>query len=107
MRLSNLHCSVAPHVGAWIETDREHTESRCHQVAPHVGAWIETLVGPKAPEVVIVAPHVGAWIETKVHSFPPSQDTSLPTWERGLKQSIAHPNGEALIVSRSPCGSVD
>ena len=33
---------VAPHVGAWIETEREEEERFREMVAPHVGAWIET-----------------------------------------------------------------
>ena len=34
--------SVAPHVGAWIETEKTHPDNDEAQVAPHVGAWIET-----------------------------------------------------------------
>ena len=56
--------SVAPHVGAWIET----FQGVCHQlrgnVAPHVGAWIETVVLALLGDFIGVAPHVGAWIET-------------------------------------------
>ena len=77
-------------------------------VAPHVGAWIETSVAIVAQSQDVslpmwerglklqfallgrlqrrVAPHVGAWIETASpcgmqlrHSW------SLPMWERGLK----------------------
>ena len=33
---------VAPHVGAWIETQPSRTSPRKMEVAPHVGAWIET-----------------------------------------------------------------
>ena len=33
---------VAPHVGAWIETDKRPSAPKHHTVAPHVGAWIET-----------------------------------------------------------------
>ena len=33
---------VAPHVGAWIETDNEKIRCLGDPVAPHVGAWIET-----------------------------------------------------------------
>ena len=35
--------SVAPHVGAWIETFIFIFICVLHRVAPHVGAWIETL----------------------------------------------------------------
>ena len=37
-------------------------------VAPHVGAWIETLRGSPQEEIIDVAPHVGAWIETEGNS---------------------------------------
>ena len=45
-----LHCdiqtfteyAVAPHVGAWIETEIRCGRMRTLKVAPHVGAWIET-----------------------------------------------------------------
>ena len=35
-------CLVAPHVGAWIETEKERKARVKAAVAPHVGAWIET-----------------------------------------------------------------
>ena len=76
---------VAPHVGAWIETDLEPDSNQLGRsrptwarglkqngvaddwrtkVAPHVGAWIETRDAVGLNELVNVAPHVGAWIET-------------------------------------------
>ena len=33
---------VAPHAGAWIETDDRTGLPVGQQVAPHAGAWIET-----------------------------------------------------------------
>ena len=33
---------VAPHVGAWIETQCSNYGDYGLKVAPHVGAWIET-----------------------------------------------------------------
>ena len=33
-------------------------------VAPYVGAWIETLVALVWSLLITVAPYVGAWIET-------------------------------------------
>ena len=35
--------SVAPYVGAWIETQQVFITVLCEYVAPYVGAWIETL----------------------------------------------------------------
>ena len=36
------HYSVAPYVGAWIETTPTTRQSSRTTVAPYVGAWIET-----------------------------------------------------------------
>ena len=54
-------------------------------VAPYVGAWIETpdtAVFKKGSEV---APYVGAWIETNRTSRTTFCKKSHPTWVRGLK----------------------
>ena len=37
-----MQLSVAPYVGAWIETKMQEEEMETCQVAPYVGAWIET-----------------------------------------------------------------
>ena len=34
--------SVAPYVGAWIETNTQFQPTKIALVAPYVGAWIET-----------------------------------------------------------------
>ena len=39
-----LHCKVAPHAGAWIETSGKPSTMRVKLVAPHAGAWIETFI---------------------------------------------------------------
>ena len=77
--------SVAPHVGAWIETALSLSNSTGRIVAPHVGAWIETLIWMLSVLQIVVAPHVGAWIETNGGSAFFVTMTSLPMWERGLK----------------------
>ena len=38
----SLALLVAPHVGAWIETQDHNNKYHHPGVAPHVGAWIET-----------------------------------------------------------------
>ena len=38
-----LPVSVAPYVGAWIETLTKSWLCKASQVAPYVGAWIETI----------------------------------------------------------------
>ena len=37
---------------------------RCLRVAPHAGAWIETQVSALIRPISAVASHAGAWIET-------------------------------------------
>ena len=56
--------TVAPYVGAWIETIYCSKYAVKQVVAPYVGAWIETLNTPPCCFDVRVAPYVGAWIET-------------------------------------------
>ena len=56
--------SVAPLVGAWIETICGFTCCIKMDVAPLVGAWIETNMQRNAFLNLNVAPLVGAWIET-------------------------------------------
>ncbi len=81
---------VAPHAGAWIETQiipvlfsnvssSRPTRARglkpddyegtiiIATVAPHAGAWIETLQ-KRTTRITqgFVAPHAGAWIETRL-----------------------------------------
>ena len=82
----NIYCieQVAPHVGAWIETQNEAESGNVRFVAPHVGAWIETKINESTKETDVVAPHVGAWIETPCASL-----------------------NSTSAVGRSPCGSVD
>ena len=80
---------VAPHVGAWIETEIKKLLSCRLFVAPHVGAWIETdFISFNRMFYNIVAPHVGAWIETLTLTKSLPRDSSRPTWARGLKHVL-------------------
>ena len=67
-------------------------------VAPYVGAWIETGQKTLQMKPSVVAPYVGAWIETtlKVNSLKQS-GKSHPTWVRGLKPE------EVLAAKSSVC----
>ncbi len=56
--------SVAPRVGAWIETTNSFRNYASIDVAPRVGAWIETETMRPLHQYSAVAPRVGAWIET-------------------------------------------
>ena len=53
-----------------------------------MGAWIETYQAIKNRLLSVVAPHVGAWIETWSLCRCLHLQTSLPMWERGLKQHL-------------------
>ena len=78
--------SVAPYVGAWIETHLKASAGLQSNVAPYVGAWIETTLNPLLSVMPSVAPYVGAWIETLRRRSGSIKTTSHPTWVRGLKQ---------------------
>ena len=96
-------------MGAWIETSNSETISVFADVAPHVGAWIETNDDPVCQNLAVshptwvrglkpmalyyviqirVAPHVGAWIETQKLKKLESSQKSHPTWVRGLKRGF-------------------
>ena len=40
---------VAPHAGAWIETEDDGIKTDGGGVAPHAGAWIETCISFHTP----------------------------------------------------------
>ena len=61
------------------------TSSLAMSVAPRVGAWIETINLLFIVSVLHVAPRVGAWIETIVPHAYYGTGTSHPVWVRGLK----------------------
>ena len=54
-------------------------------VAPYVGAWIETILEEARRISAWVAPYVGAWIETNERLQKRPKNVSHPTWVRGLK----------------------
>ena len=105
--LMNLGNSVAPYVGAWIETyyrSQSYHLRMSHPmwvrglklcltlmslsiilVAPYVGAWIETIYVPCGKCPACVAPYVGAWIETSQCLINTCLMMSHPMWVRGLK----------------------
>ena len=90
--------TVAPHTGAWIETNDLKQSTNPKYVAPHTGAWIETgYEGMRQPSRY-VAPHTGAWIETYLYASHMHFSPSLPIRERGLKHANNYVNA-GLIVS--------
>ena len=125
-RLNPAH-SVAPLVGAWIEillkikitmhmirrssrgsvdwniTTGEISDNS--SVAPLVGAWIEILIISPLSTDFFVAPLVGAWIEIKLSQTELPEESSLLSWERGLKYT--RPTKGKQQYSRSSRGSVD
>ena len=54
-------------------------------VAPHAGAWIETQSHEITNEAPIVAPHAGAWIETVQRETERDRTQLPPTRGHGLK----------------------
>ena len=78
---------------------------KINKVAPHAGAWVETNLGSsKSIMGQQVAPHAGAWVETTCMVNFTYVNLSLPMRERGLKLLIERKCKE--MNSRSPCGSV-
>ena len=55
------------------------------QVVPHVGTWIEIWNSSEISLQIEVVPHVGTWIEIIMNVANIPNNTSFPTWERGLK----------------------
>ncbi len=55
------------------------------RVAPFVGVWIEIVYDLEDVEEVSVAPFVGVWIEIIMYNNMKYEETSLPSWECGLK----------------------
>ena len=75
-------------------------------VAPLVGAWIEIYDKLSDGIIELVAPLVGAWIEIRRSSTTYELgESSLPSWERGLKSQTALAG--IPTTCRSPRGSVD
>ena len=76
-----------------------------HTVAPYVGAWIETDILAFLDRVKTVAPYVGAWIETLNSANLAFMSMSHPMWVRGLKLKL-----QILVMKvrgRTLCGCVD
>ena len=70
-----------------------------------MGAWIEISQKFKLTDALMVAPLVGAWIEISEQTPKQRADTSLLSWERGLKSECLAKCRKWL--SRSSRGSVD
>ena len=82
---------VAPHVGAWIETDTRLYTPLNRSSRP---TWARGLKHPRSlgfGGMVLVAPHVGAWIETQLECDLSARQASRPTWARGLKREGRSP----------------
>ena len=77
--------SVAPCVGAWIETNHS---LGCGLIILSRPAWargLKLLCTAKRAAMQAVAPCVGAWIETYRPSIRRNRIESRPAWARGLK----------------------
>ena len=68
-------------------------------VAPHVGAWIETVLCVCAPEALRSLPTWERGLKQAGFLFPSVSDRSLPTWERGLKHPFREQKGSPMWVA--------
>ena len=84
-----MNITVAPRVGAWIET--YCTLSKAARTASHP-VWVRglKLYSVLAKVLAEVAPRVGAWIETTNKHLIIPLVVSHPVWVRGLKLYLAH-----------------
>ena len=72
----------------WVRGLKLHnviTFDEVNSVAPYVGAWIETIIAVSSFGMSQVAPYVGAWIETPYFEIFLNLTKSHPMWVRGLK----------------------
>ena len=76
----------------WVRGLKRHGNQQREDtisVAPRVGAWIETVPIDYDKLLSGVAPRVGAWIETtKSNRLKMPSVASHPVWVRGLKLHI-------------------
>ena len=74
---------------SWVRGLKHWCDSYFKQltsVAPLVGAWIETPSALDVTDLLLVAPLVGAWIETLAEKDKKArEELSHPSWVRGLK----------------------
>ena len=93
--------SVAPRVGAWIETYIKHEVWGKHVVAPRVGAWIETCGQSR---LFYPAPSRPAWARglKPPHVLASAgRKASRPAWARGLKLwPVAGNNARGQVAPR-------
>ena len=73
-------------------------------VAPFVGVWVEILGKSKMKCCLIVAPFVGVWVEMLNITVNSYRQSSLPSWECGLKSDAG--TNDVTQCSRSLRGSV-
>ena len=93
-------------MGAWIETKGNLKGDFKENVAPHVGAWIET--NEKELKVEEVFESHPMWVRGLKHILTLINMKNLwshPMWVRGLKHGAYI--GDSYSTSRTPCGCVD
>ena len=84
--MSIIITTVAPYVGAWIETNSKELAQYQHASHP---MWVRGLKRKNFVQASSnsVAPYVGAWIETRVDNNGVVRVVSHPMWVRGLKHA--------------------
>ena len=83
-----------------IQTFAEYT------VAPYMGAWIETAIFLNILKKYSVAPYMGAWIETLNNVLAQETKASHPIWVRGLKREYSR-TARIAHLCRTLYGCVD
>ena len=87
-------------MGAWIETLRIVRRSTRRTVAPHMGAWIETRA--TLAFICVWSMSLPTWergLKLLVAASSYATTLSLPTWERGLKRTFL---GTAIFAVVAP-----
>ena len=79
---------VAPHAGAWIETEHQKRERLNQFVAPHAGAWIETDNIPEMSSPVTSHPMRVRGLKPVSYLDQLPKILSHPMRVRGLKQEV-------------------
>jgi len=97
--------AVAPHTGAWIETECSALPSRPPRVAPHTGAWIETCAIFGLSQLQASRPIRARGLKLGDAVIHVTRESSRPIRARGLKQHHLCPDpGQPR---RAPYGRVD
>ena len=101
-RMCLLIKNVAPHAGAWIETDQRKRDSCCAESPPTRGRGLKPEISCSWYCLHWVAPHAGAWIETSLRASGFRLAESPPRTGKG--KLGAAPHTKALVPACNGSG---